>query len=457
MDAILSHAASEHPRSACGLVAGPAGSDRPERFVRMTNAEHSPSFWSFDAVEQLRVWMEMDARDEEPIVIYYSQDYPEAYPSRVTIAMAVEPQAHYIVVSTSRPERPVYRSFRITDGQVAEEDIVVVDDVSDAGPQDRERLFDLAREKSLQRPAWNEADRLWNEVIGAYRDAVRSGPSAGADRQQLARALWRHAQLLLVLSRHAEAIAAGSEAVALFEQVEVEAASLDPDIAAAPRDQALGELITAMADLGEIRFAAGDANGRVELLDQALARGLRTAGPPPGAGTHTRQAMGTAYHNQAVALLHRSTQPHATDFEGVRQAALAASRATELRQNLLDESRPISGWELANTYVLFARCLALTGDLDRADAADGGVEACRRPRVDPAGLPGQPCRRRAKRAASASGSRRTTSRKVTPDMRSSRLSAQETTNDGRDLLSSRATQPIALRTKNSVSSSIASE
>src|SRR5690606_3278801 len=85
-DAIVAHARKDHPDEACGVVAGPVGSDRPERFIPMVNAEMSPTFFRFDSGEQFRVWREMDDRDEEPVVIYHSHTATEAYPSRTDIA-----------------------------------------------------------------------------------------------------------------------------------------------------------------------------------------------------------------------------------------------------------------------------------------------------------------------------------------------------------------------------------
>lgn len=35
-DAIVAHARADHPDECCGVVAGPVGSDRPERYVQMT-------------------------------------------------------------------------------------------------------------------------------------------------------------------------------------------------------------------------------------------------------------------------------------------------------------------------------------------------------------------------------------------------------------------------------------
>ena len=67
-DAIVAHAKRDHPDEACGVVAGPEGSDRPERFIQMVNAAGSPTFYEFDSTELLALYKDMDARDEEPVV-----------------------------------------------------------------------------------------------------------------------------------------------------------------------------------------------------------------------------------------------------------------------------------------------------------------------------------------------------------------------------------------------------
>ena len=122
-DGIVAHARRDHPDEACGIVAGPEGSDRPVRLIAMTNAERSPTFYRFDSMEQLRVWREMEARGEEPVVIYHSHSATEAYPSRTDISLAAEPGAHYVLVSTRDPDTEEFRSFRILDGEVTEEEV----------------------------------------------------------------------------------------------------------------------------------------------------------------------------------------------------------------------------------------------------------------------------------------------------------------------------------------------
>jgi [CysO sulfur-carrier protein]-S-L-cysteine hydrolase len=126
LDAIVAHARRDHPDEACGVIAGPIGSDTPQRHIPMENAARSMTFYEFDSMEQLRVWREMDDRDEEPVVIYHSHTATEAFPSRTDISFAGEPGAHYLLVSTRNPEVTEIRSFRIVDEAVTEEPVVIV-------------------------------------------------------------------------------------------------------------------------------------------------------------------------------------------------------------------------------------------------------------------------------------------------------------------------------------------
>ncbi|WP_330257646.1 M67 family metallopeptidase [Nocardia sp. NBC_00565] len=127
VEAMVAHARADHPDEACGVIAGPEGSDRPERFIAMVNAERSPTFYRFDSGEQLKVWRGMDDADETPVVIYHSHTATEAYPSRTDVSYASEPFAHYVLISTRDPEQHELRSYRIVDGQVTEEPVEIVD------------------------------------------------------------------------------------------------------------------------------------------------------------------------------------------------------------------------------------------------------------------------------------------------------------------------------------------
>ncbi|MFC4377791.1 Mov34/MPN/PAD-1 family protein [Nocardia halotolerans] len=127
VDAMVAHARADHPDEACGVIAGPEGSDRPERFIAMVNAERSPTFYRFDSGEQLRIWREMDDADEVPVVVYHSHTATAAYPSRTDISYAGEPEAHYVLISTRDPQEHEVRSYRIVDGEVTEEPVRIVE------------------------------------------------------------------------------------------------------------------------------------------------------------------------------------------------------------------------------------------------------------------------------------------------------------------------------------------
>jgi [CysO sulfur-carrier protein]-S-L-cysteine hydrolase len=127
VDAMVAHARRDHPDEACGVLAGPEGSDRPERHIPMANAERSPTFYRFDSGEQLRVWRALQDADEVPVVIYHSHTATGAYPSRTDVTLAAEPHAHYVLVSTRDPEHHELRSYRIVDGQVTEEPVAIVE------------------------------------------------------------------------------------------------------------------------------------------------------------------------------------------------------------------------------------------------------------------------------------------------------------------------------------------
>ena len=130
LESIIAHARQDHPDEACGIVAGPAATGRAERFISMINAARSPTFYEFDSLDLLRLYRELDDRDEVPVVIYHSHTATEAYPSRTDISFASEPGAHYLLVSTrdcGHDEGPVeVRSYRIVDGEVTEEPVEVI-------------------------------------------------------------------------------------------------------------------------------------------------------------------------------------------------------------------------------------------------------------------------------------------------------------------------------------------
>ena len=127
VDAIVAQSRAEYPNECCGVILGPVGSGKAERFKPMFNSAMSPTFYEFDSKDLLALYRELDENDEEIVVIYHSHTETEAYPSRTDIAIAAEPGAHYVLVSTRKEIAPAieFRSFRIVDGVVTEEPVSI--------------------------------------------------------------------------------------------------------------------------------------------------------------------------------------------------------------------------------------------------------------------------------------------------------------------------------------------
>lgn len=142
IDEMVAHAREQHPIEACGVIAGPSGSDRPTRLIRMRNALESPAAYQFDAAQQLALYRQMDARGEDPIVIYHSHTDSPPHPSGTDTRFALDRDACYAIVSTADPGQPQIRAWRLTgprDGSWAgpvpvtavwDEESVVVEDAA---------------------------------------------------------------------------------------------------------------------------------------------------------------------------------------------------------------------------------------------------------------------------------------------------------------------------------------
>ncbi len=126
LEEIRNLAKGAHPLEFCGVMAGAAGANVPQRVIPMQNAARSECFFQFEPAEQLRVWRELDLQNEVPMVIFHSHTGSEAVPSRTDIEYAAEPDAHYLIVSTLEGVTETARSFRIFNGRVVEENLKII-------------------------------------------------------------------------------------------------------------------------------------------------------------------------------------------------------------------------------------------------------------------------------------------------------------------------------------------
>ena len=126
VDAIVAHARRDHPDECCGVLAGSGGV--ATRLFEMDNAERSPTGFTFDSAEWLRVYRDIDDADEDILVVYHSHTATEAYPSRTDIRWSVNtPGASWLLVSTREPSYDEVKSYTITDGEVVEEEIRITE------------------------------------------------------------------------------------------------------------------------------------------------------------------------------------------------------------------------------------------------------------------------------------------------------------------------------------------
>jgi proteasome lid subunit RPN8/RPN11 len=127
--AIIDHAVSKAdvPAEVCGLLAGEPDDIDVKAIYPCGNAapvEKQDFRYELDPLDQLKADRDAQAKGWEIIGVYHSHTHTEAFPSPTDVAKAPDPSWHYIVVSLRLPT-PVVRSYRIVDGEVAEEPLVL--------------------------------------------------------------------------------------------------------------------------------------------------------------------------------------------------------------------------------------------------------------------------------------------------------------------------------------------
>jgi [CysO sulfur-carrier protein]-S-L-cysteine hydrolase len=122
--ALIGHLYDGLPDEACGLIAGVPELARVDRFYATRNSAASSRVYTVDPKDHLRADRDAEDRGIEIIGVVHSHTHTEAYPSPTDVAQAPDPAWHYVIVSLKR-EEPVLRSYRIVDGAIAEEPVVV--------------------------------------------------------------------------------------------------------------------------------------------------------------------------------------------------------------------------------------------------------------------------------------------------------------------------------------------
>lgn len=120
---MVGHCYDGLPLEACGLLAGPAV-DRASACYPTTNAAASARVYTVEPLEHLRADRDAERRGMAIIGVFHSHTHTDAYPSPTDVAQAPDPAWHYVLVSL-RDVEPVVRSYRIVDGKIREESVVL--------------------------------------------------------------------------------------------------------------------------------------------------------------------------------------------------------------------------------------------------------------------------------------------------------------------------------------------
>lgn len=124
IDQLFDHAKGGLPEEVCGYL---AGTDRDvTRHFQLTNIDHSPEHFSFDPAEQFQVVREVRKAGEVILANYHSHPETPARPSVEDIRLAFDPEISYVIISLSA-ELPDIKSFRIRNGEVEREEILIID------------------------------------------------------------------------------------------------------------------------------------------------------------------------------------------------------------------------------------------------------------------------------------------------------------------------------------------
>jgi proteasome lid subunit RPN8/RPN11 len=121
---MIGHCYEGLPDEACGLLAGDAPSGKAAVCYRTANADASSRTYTVDPKDFLRADRDAEARGITILGVFHSHTHTAAYPSPTDVAQAPDPEWHYVLVSLMA-DAPIVRSYRIVDGKIAEEPVVV--------------------------------------------------------------------------------------------------------------------------------------------------------------------------------------------------------------------------------------------------------------------------------------------------------------------------------------------
>jgi proteasome lid subunit RPN8/RPN11 len=127
LDGLVADALDGYPLEACGLLGGSVdehGTARVAACYPTVNVAASARVYEVDPRGYLRADRAAEEAGSQLIGVYHSHTHTEGRPSPTDIAQAPDPAWHYVLVSL-RDVHPSVRSWRIRDGKIEEEPVVL--------------------------------------------------------------------------------------------------------------------------------------------------------------------------------------------------------------------------------------------------------------------------------------------------------------------------------------------
>ena len=122
---MVGHSLTGLPDEACGLLFGDGATGEVARCYPTRNMAASAKLYTVDPLAHLKADRDAEANGLTILGVFHSHTHTAAYPSPTDVAQAPDPAWHYVLVSLAEGA-PAVRSYRIVDGNIHEEPVVLV-------------------------------------------------------------------------------------------------------------------------------------------------------------------------------------------------------------------------------------------------------------------------------------------------------------------------------------------
>ena len=123
VEEMIRHAKEECPRECCGMLAG--REHTITKLFKTKNIAESEDLYELDPLEQVKAFEEIDRLSLKLLGVYHSHPDHPCYPSGLDRSQAFYPDTVFFIISLLDFDNPQIRAFKMSEGEVVEEEIIV--------------------------------------------------------------------------------------------------------------------------------------------------------------------------------------------------------------------------------------------------------------------------------------------------------------------------------------------